>query len=165
MWVLDHLQLADDTSLLDDWDEKLCSLVREFGRVCERRKLKVNVGKGHYRDSVRVGIGSLPADGGKMVERLYEGFLAWGGGWWGRARRRKCDWRLVYEGIFLPYGCQSIGMSLWWLREWMWSGMSHIYILHSWFTSISDPMWHLDHSIERLTYVIWEETASQNYHR
>ena len=25
--------------------EKLCELMSEFGRVCERRKLKVNVGK------------------------------------------------------------------------------------------------------------------------
>ena len=28
-----------------DSDEKLCRLVSEFGRVCERRKLRVNVGK------------------------------------------------------------------------------------------------------------------------
>ena len=26
-------------------EEKLCRLVSEFGRVCERRKLRVNVGK------------------------------------------------------------------------------------------------------------------------
>ena len=25
--------------------EKLCRLVSEFGRVCERRKLRINVGK------------------------------------------------------------------------------------------------------------------------
>ena len=28
-----------------DLEEKLCRLVSEFGRVCERRKLRVNVGK------------------------------------------------------------------------------------------------------------------------
>ena len=28
-----------------DSDEKLCRLVSEFGRVCERRKLRVNFGK------------------------------------------------------------------------------------------------------------------------
>ena len=28
-----------------DSEEKLCRLVSEFGRVCERRKLRVNVGK------------------------------------------------------------------------------------------------------------------------
>ena len=35
---------ADDTALVAD-SEKLCRLVSEFGRVCERRKLRVNVGK------------------------------------------------------------------------------------------------------------------------
>ena len=28
-----------------DSEEKLCRLLSEFGRVCERRKLRVNVGK------------------------------------------------------------------------------------------------------------------------
>ena len=28
-----------------DSEEKLCKLVSEFGRVCERRKLRANVGK------------------------------------------------------------------------------------------------------------------------
>ena len=37
--------LADDTALVADSEEKLCRLVNEFGRVCERRKLRVNVGK------------------------------------------------------------------------------------------------------------------------
>ena len=32
------------TALLAD-SEKLCKLVSEFGRVCEKRKLRVNVGK------------------------------------------------------------------------------------------------------------------------
>ena len=30
---------------MPDSDEKLCRLVSEFGRVCERIKLRVNVGK------------------------------------------------------------------------------------------------------------------------
>ena len=158
MWVLDHLQLADDTSLLDDWDEKLCSLVREFGRVCERRKLKVNVGKGHYRDSVRVGIGSLPADGGKMVERLYEGFLAWGRGLV-RVSEAKEMW--------LETGVWGHLFTLWLPIDWnllvVVEGMdviwheSHRYILHSWFTSISDPMWQLDHIIEGVMCNLQEE--------
>ena len=29
---------ADDTALVADSEEKLCRLVSEFGRVCERRK-------------------------------------------------------------------------------------------------------------------------------
>ena len=42
---INQLLFADDTALVADSEEKLCRLVREFGRVCERRKLRVNVGK------------------------------------------------------------------------------------------------------------------------
>ena len=45
-WVEIHqLLFADDTALVADSDKKLCRLVREFGKACERRKLRVNVGK------------------------------------------------------------------------------------------------------------------------
>ena len=37
------LLFAEDTALVADSEEKLCRLVSEFGRVCERRKLRVNV--------------------------------------------------------------------------------------------------------------------------
>ena len=36
---------ADDAALVADSEEQLCRLVSEFCRVCERRKLRVNVGK------------------------------------------------------------------------------------------------------------------------
>ena len=36
---------ADDTVVVADCERKLCQLVTEFGRVCEKRKLRVNVGK------------------------------------------------------------------------------------------------------------------------
>ena len=39
------LLFADDTGLVADSEEKLCSLVSEFGIACKRRKLRVNVGK------------------------------------------------------------------------------------------------------------------------
>ena len=42
---INHLLFADDAALVADSEEKLCRLVSEFGRVCERRKLRVNVGK------------------------------------------------------------------------------------------------------------------------
>ena len=42
---INQLLFVDDTALVADSWEKLCRLVNEFGRVCERRKLKVNVGK------------------------------------------------------------------------------------------------------------------------
>ena len=40
-----HPLFADDTVVVADSERKLCQLVTEFGRVCERRKLRVNVGK------------------------------------------------------------------------------------------------------------------------
>ena len=42
---INQLLFADDTALVADSEEKLCRLVSAFGRVCERRKLRVNVGK------------------------------------------------------------------------------------------------------------------------
>ena len=42
---INQLLFADDTALVDDSEDKLCRLVSEFGRECERRKLRVNVGK------------------------------------------------------------------------------------------------------------------------
>ena len=44
-WMLSQLFFADDTALVADSAEQLQCLVREFGRVCERRKLRVNVDK------------------------------------------------------------------------------------------------------------------------
>ena len=39
----DQLLFVEDTALVADSEEKLCRLVSEFGRVRERRKLRVNV--------------------------------------------------------------------------------------------------------------------------
>ena len=44
-WELNQLLFADDTVVVADSERKLCHLVTKFGRVCERRKLRVNVGK------------------------------------------------------------------------------------------------------------------------
>ena len=44
-WELNQLLFTDDTVVVADSERKLCQLVTEFGRVCERRKLRVNVGK------------------------------------------------------------------------------------------------------------------------
>jgi len=44
-WEVSQLLFADDTALVADSKEKLQSLVTELGRVCDRRKLKVNVAK------------------------------------------------------------------------------------------------------------------------
>ena len=42
---INQLLFADDTALVAFSEEKLCRLVSECGRACERRKLRVNVGK------------------------------------------------------------------------------------------------------------------------
>ena len=44
-WEVNKLLFADDTVVVADSERKLWQLVTEFGRVCERRKLRVNVGK------------------------------------------------------------------------------------------------------------------------
>ena len=55
--VLGIIQLlfADDTRLVADLEDKLCRLVSEFGRVCERRELRVNVGKSKVLKCSRYG--------------------------------------------------------------------------------------------------------------
>ena len=96
---INQLLFADDTALMADSEEMLCRLVCEFGRVCERRKLRVNVGKSKVmrcswygnRDQMHVKLNSEPleevdcfqylglqvaANGGcerEMVHRMNEG--------------------------------------------------------------------------------------------
>ena len=54
---INHLLFADDTALVADSGEKLCRLVSEFGRVCQRRKLRVNIGKSKVMRYSRYGNG------------------------------------------------------------------------------------------------------------
>ena len=54
---INQLLFVDDTALLADWEEKLCRLVNEFGRVCERRKLRVDVGNSKVMRCSRCGNG------------------------------------------------------------------------------------------------------------
>ena len=44
-WEVSQLLFADDTAMVASTEERLQRLVEEFGAVCERRKLRVNVGK------------------------------------------------------------------------------------------------------------------------
>ena len=39
---INNLLFVDDTALVADSEAKFCRLVSEFGRVCERRKVRVN---------------------------------------------------------------------------------------------------------------------------
>ena len=52
-----QLLFADDTALVADSEEKLRRLVSEFGKVCERRKFRVNVGKSKVMRCSRCGNG------------------------------------------------------------------------------------------------------------
>ena len=54
---------ADNTALMADSEQKLCRLVTEFGRVCERRKLRVNAGKSKVMRCSRY------VNGGRMYVR------------------------------------------------------------------------------------------------
>ena len=53
---INQLLFADNTALVADSEEKLCILVSKFGRVCERRKLRVNVGKSKVMRCSRYGM-------------------------------------------------------------------------------------------------------------
>ena len=54
---INQLLFADDTALLADSEEKLSKLVSEFGRVRERRKMRLNVGKSKVMRCSRYGNG------------------------------------------------------------------------------------------------------------
>ena len=56
-YEINQLLFADDTAQVADSEEKLGKLVSEFGRVCERRKLRVNVGKSNVMRCSRYGNG------------------------------------------------------------------------------------------------------------
>ena len=60
-YEINQLLFSDDTALVADSEEKLCRLVSEFGRVCERRKLRVNVGKSKVMRCSRYGDGGSNA--------------------------------------------------------------------------------------------------------
>ena len=55
---INQLLFVDETALVADSEEKLCRLASEFGRVCESKKLRVNVGKSKVMRWSRYGNGS-----------------------------------------------------------------------------------------------------------
>jgi hypothetical protein len=61
-YEVNQLLFADDTALVADFEEKLCRLVNEFDRECNRWKLRVNVSKSKVMRCSRDGmIGVLDA--------------------------------------------------------------------------------------------------------
>ena len=73
---------ADNTALVADSEEKLCRSVSEFGRVCERRKLRVNVGMSKVMRCSRYGNGDRMHVilNGKPLEEV-DCFSTWGRKW------------------------------------------------------------------------------------
>lgn len=53
-WNVSQLLFADDTALVAESEEKLQELCEEFGRVCARRKLRINVSKSKVIRCARV---------------------------------------------------------------------------------------------------------------
>ena len=127
---INQLLFADDTTLLADSVEKLCRLVSEFGTVCERRKVRVNVGKSKVMRCSRYGNGGrmhatlngepleevncfkylgsqVATDGGcerDVVHRMNEGYRAWGAlksVLSNRGLGKKAK-KCLYEGVIVP---------------------------------------------------------------
>ena len=140
---INQLLFADDTALVDDSEKKLGRLVSEFGRVCERRKLRVNVGESKVMrcsryvngDQMHVILNSEPleevdcfkyqgsqmaADGGcewDVVHRMNEGYRAWGvlkSVLSNRALGIKAK-KCLYEGVILPTALY--GAEAWGMRS------------------------------------------------
>ena len=133
---INQLLFADDTALVVESEGKLCRLVSEFGRVCERKKLRVNVGKSEVMRCSRYGNGDrmhvilkgepleevdcfkylasqVAVDGGcerDMVHRMNEGCAEKCPEHRGLgAKAKKC----LYEGVIVPTvlnGAESWGM-------------------------------------------------------
>ena len=59
---INQLLFVDDTALVAGSEENFCKLVSEFGRVCERRKLRANVGKSKVMRCSRYGNGDRMHD-------------------------------------------------------------------------------------------------------
>ena len=138
---INHLLFADDTALVAD-SEKLCRLVSEFGRVCERRKLRVGKSKvmrySRYGNRGRMHLilngepleevdcfkylgSQVAADGGcerDEVHRMNEGCRAWGALKNVLSNRRlgikakKC----LYEGVIVPMAWYR-GAHAWGMRS------------------------------------------------
>ena len=67
-WKAEWMMFADDTALVGDSEEKLQRLVKEFGDVCTRRILTVNVSKSKIMriDSKNDGDVTISMDGARM---------------------------------------------------------------------------------------------------
>ena len=131
-----QLLFTDDTTLVAHSEEKLCRLVSEFGRVYERRKLRVNIGKSKAMRCSRYGNGDrmhvilngepleevdcfkylglqVAADIGcerYVVHRMNEGYRAWEvlkSILSNRGLRIKAK-KCLYEGVIVPMALYGV---------------------------------------------------------
>ena len=140
---INQLLFADDTALVVDSEEKLCRLVSEFDRVCERRKLRLNADMSKVMRSSMYGnkdrmyvilngepleevdcfkyMGSqVAADGGcerDMVHRINEEYRAWGAL---KSVLSNRGWgikakKYLYEGVIVPTALY--GAEAWGMRS------------------------------------------------
>ena len=107
-WELNQLLFADDAVVVADSERKLCQLVTEFGRVCERRKLRVNVCKSKVmrctrnEDSARLNV-VLNGESLKVDQFKYLGsVIAVNGGVGANVRHR------VNEGCKVPGALKGV---------------------------------------------------------
>uniref|UniRef100_A0A8C8DHP6 ribonuclease H n=1 Tax=Oryzias sinensis TaxID=183150 RepID=A0A8C8DHP6_9TELE len=115
-WSVNQLLFADDTALVADSEESLARLVEEFGRVCDRRKLRVNVEKSKVMRCTRVkGERRLNvALNGELLEEV-ECFQYLGscvcvdGGIGGEVEFRMNEVRKIWGGMKRVFECRSLG--------------------------------------------------------
>ncbi|KAK7882210.1 hypothetical protein WMY93_028384 [Mugilogobius chulae] len=116
-WSLNQLLFADDTALVADSEESLARLVEEFGRVCDRRKLRVNVNKSKVmrctrsKAECRVNV----ALNGELLEEVecfqYLGsHVSVDGGIEGEVEFRMNEVRKIWGGMKRVFECRSLGM-------------------------------------------------------
>ena len=117
-WCVNQLLFADDTALVADTEEKLARLVREFARVCGRRKLKVNVGKSKVMKCTREARGRLVVRmNGEELEEV-ESFkylgstVAADGGVGTEVRVRVKEAGKVLGGLNRLFECKALGMGV-----------------------------------------------------
>ena len=140
---INQLLFADGRALVADSEKKLCRLASEYGRVCERRKLRVNVGKGKVTRCTRY------CNGGRMhvilngepieevdclkylgsqvaadrecerdvVHRMNEGYRAWGAPKSVLSKRglKIKAKKCLYEGVIAP--TSLYGTEAWGMRS------------------------------------------------
>ena len=118
-WVLNQVLFADDTALVADSEEGLQQLVTEFGRVCNRRKLKVNVGKSKVMrcTKTRNGVGlqiNLEGEGLEEVESFkYLGSqMTWEGDVEQEVNSRVRDAGRVMGGMKKLWSNRELGMEV-----------------------------------------------------